>query len=320
MKVAECVTRVEVVPSGHQGRLWDVLVLEPVIKERLMHQALLSLSLRQRLPFEVTALHGLITLYGPPGTGKTTLARGLAGELAEYVSGKQVRLVEISPHGLMSAEHGLSQQRVTELLAEHVPQLADDGMPTVVVLDEVESMTVARSAASLSANPADVHRATDAVLTALDDNAVAHPHLLTVATSNFTDALDSAFLSRSDAAILVPLPATPAVAQILAATLRDFAVLDPELGQLAESAPLLRSRGPAGRRRWPAGPQVHHRGDEPPPGDGAEPRHPDRSRPDRGSRGLGRRTHRVPAEGTARCSGIGTLPRPRAAPRPPRGR
>lgn len=240
MKVAECVTRVEVVPSGHQGRLWDVLVLEPVIKERLMHQALLSLSLRQRLPFEATALHGLITLYGPPGTGKTTLARGLAGELAEYVSGKQVRLVEVSPHGLMSAEHGLSQQRVTELLAEHVPQLADDGMPTVVVLNEVESMTVARSAASLSANPADVHRATDAVLTALDDNAVAHPHLLTVATSNFTDTLDSAFLSRSDAAILVPLPAAPAVAQILAATLRDFTVLDPALGQLAESAPLLR--------------------------------------------------------------------------------
>lgn len=240
MKVAECVTRVEVVPSGHQGRLWDVLVLEPEIKERLMHQALLSLSLRQRLPFHATALHGLITLYGPPGTGKTTLARGLAGELAEYVSGKQVRLVEISPHGLMSAEHGLSQQRVTELLAEHVPQLADDGMPTVVVLDEVESMTVARSAASLSANPADVHRATDAVLTALDDNAVAHPHLLTVATSNFTDTLDSAFLSRSDAAILVPLPAAPAVAQILAATLRDFTVLDPALGQLAESAPLLR--------------------------------------------------------------------------------
>ena len=240
MKVAECVTRVEVVPSGHRGRLWDVLVLEPEIKERLMHQALLSLSLRQRLPFEATALHGLITLYGPPGTGKTTLARGLAGELAEYVSGKQVRLVEVSPHGLMSAEHGLSQQRVTELLAEHVPQLADDGMPTVVVLDEVESMTVARSAASLSANPADVHRATDAVLTALDDNAVAHPHLLTVATSNFTDTLDSAFLSRSDAAILVPLPAAPAVAQILAATLRDFAVLDLALGQLAESAPLLR--------------------------------------------------------------------------------
>jgi pachytene checkpoint protein 2 len=240
MKVAECVSRVEVVPSGHQGRWWDALVLEQGIKDRLMHQALLSLSIRQRLPFEVTALHGLITLYGPPGTGKTTLARGLASELAEYVSGNQVRLIEVSPHGLMSAEHGLSQQRVTELLAEHVPQLADDGMPTIVLLDEVESMTVARSAASLSANPADVHRATDAVLTALDDNAARHPHLLVVATSNFTDTLDSAFLSRSDTAILVPMPSVAAIAEILAATLRAFAALDPALGRLAESAPLMR--------------------------------------------------------------------------------
>jgi hypothetical protein len=61
-----------------------------------------------------------------------------------------------------------------------------------------------------------------------------------VATSNFTGTLDSAFLSRSDTAILVPLPTVPAVAQILAVTLRDFAVLDPALGQLAESAQLLR--------------------------------------------------------------------------------
>ena len=171
MKVAECVTRVEVVPSGHQGRLWDVLVLEPVIKERLMHQALLSLSLRQRLPFEATALHGLITLYGPPGTGKTTLARGLAAQLAPFVPGKQVRRIEVNPHGLMSAEHGQSQQRVSELLAEYVPALAGTACPTVVVLDEVESMAVARSRGVLAANPADVHRATDAVLTALDDNA-----------------------------------------------------------------------------------------------------------------------------------------------------
>ena len=240
MKVAECVSRVEILSSGHQGRWWEVLVLDQGIKDRLMHQALLSLSIRQRLPFEVTALHGLITLYGPPGAGKTTLARGLAGELAEYVAGNRVRLIEVNPHGLMSAEHGLSQQRVTELLAEYVPYLADDGMPTIVLLDEVESMTVSRSAASLSANPADVHRATDAVLTALDDNAARHPHLLAVATSNFTDTLDSAFLSRSDTAILVPMPTVPAVAQILALTLRAFAALDPALGQLAESAPLMR--------------------------------------------------------------------------------
>src|SRR5260370_18179680 len=104
----------------------------------------------------------------------------------------------------MSAEHGQSQQKVFELICEYVPLLADDRLPTVVLLDEVEAMTVSRSAASLSANPADVHRATDAVLAALDRNAADHPHLVTVATSNFTEALDDAFTSPADVAIEVP--------------------------------------------------------------------------------------------------------------------
>jgi SpoVK/Ycf46/Vps4 family AAA+-type ATPase len=192
------------------------------------------LRLRRDLPFTVTALHGLVLMYGPPGTGKTTLGRGVAVQLAGMVSGGRVRLIEIDPHGLMSAEHGQSQQRVTELLVEHVPLLADDGMPTVVLLDEVESMAVARSAASLSANPADVHRATDAVLTAMDRLTLEHPHVITVATSNFVSSLDEAFRSRADAAIEVPLPSTEAITQILRYVLSEFGAAYPGIARLAE--------------------------------------------------------------------------------------
>lgn len=177
--------------------------------------------------------HSMI-LYGPPGTGKTTLGRGVAVQVAGMVPGGRARLIEIDPHGLMSAEHGQSQQRVTELLVEHVPLLADDGMPTVVLLDEVESMAVARSAASLSANPADVHRATDAVLTAMDRLTLEHPHVITVATSNFVGSLDEAFRSRADAAIEVPLPSVAAIAQILRHVLREFGAAYPGIGRLTE--------------------------------------------------------------------------------------
>jgi pachytene checkpoint protein 2 len=100
-------------------------------------------------------------------------------------------------------------------------------------LDEVESMTVARSAASLSANPADVHRATDAVLASLDRNAADHPNMVTVATSNFTEALDEAFKSRTDASIEVPLPDAAAITAILTQTLNDFATAYPSLASLA---------------------------------------------------------------------------------------
>jgi SpoVK/Ycf46/Vps4 family AAA+-type ATPase len=242
VKVQECVVSDQLVRDTQEElALWEAVVVPPEVKERIRNHSLLSMMVRPQVPFAVTGLHGLCTLYGPPGTGKTTLARGLPAQLARFVSGGEVRRIEVNPHGLMSAEHGQSQQRVSELLAEHVPALAADGRPTVVVLDEVESMAVARSEASLAANPADVHRATDAVLTALDDNARYHPHLVFVATSNFTTALDGACLSRSDAAILVPLPTREALREILASTLLSLAGAFPGLRELADSPTVARA-------------------------------------------------------------------------------
>jgi SpoVK/Ycf46/Vps4 family AAA+-type ATPase len=199
----------------------------------LLRSAILSFRLRAGLSFETTALHGLSLLYGPPGTGKTTLARVLAYQLAPLTAKKRARFIEINPHGLMSAEHGQSQRRVTDLLTEHIPSLVDDGVPTVVLLDEVETMVVARSEASLAANPADVHRATDAVLTAIDSNAKALPNLIFIATSNFTGAVDEAFLSRADVAIHVPEPGIGGVVAILQHTLEAMAESFPALAKLA---------------------------------------------------------------------------------------
>ncbi len=240
MDVSEMVRTSCDMPDVRYANLWDSIVIECSIKDRLLRSAALSLRLRAELPFEATALHGLAFLYGPPGTGKTTLARGLAYQLAPLTTRRKTRFIEINPHGLMSAEHGQSQRRVTELLTEHIPSLVDDGMPTVVLLDEVESMVVARSQASLAANPADVHRATDAVLTAIDSNASALPHLIFVATSNFTDAIDEAFLSRADVAIHVPTPDVPGVLAILKTTLEAMSKAFPPLAQLARRPQLQR--------------------------------------------------------------------------------
>ncbi len=233
MNVADIVTTNRLMPDRDYEHLWDSIIVEQSIKDRLLRTAALSLQLRTHLPFETTALHGLALLYGPPGTGKTTLARGLAQQLAPLTAKKKARLIEINPHGLMSAEHGQSQRRVTDLLTEHIPSIVDDHIPAIVLLDEVESMVVARSEASLAANPADVHRATDAVLTAIDANAKALPHVLFVATSNFTGAVDSAFLSRADIAIHVPAPNAAGVAAILRHTLGEMAKAFPKLAQLA---------------------------------------------------------------------------------------
>lgn len=229
--------RVTDCPEPRLGECWERVILDAEIKTKLINHALLGLQLRPDLPFEATAVHGLIALVGPPGTGKTTLARGLPQQLSTVMR-RPTRLVEVKPHGLMSAEHGRSQQLVEELLTEYLPSLADDGAPTVVLLDEVESIAVARSEASLSANPVDVHRATDAVLTAMDQLAVAAANMLFVVTSNFVRGLDEAFLSRADVVIEFPMPSAEALATIIADVLATMATCYPALRTLADAPDL----------------------------------------------------------------------------------
>ncbi|MBF4592009.1 AAA family ATPase [Curtobacterium sp. VKM Ac-1395] len=240
MDLSTHIVRNDLVKAGADTGEWDSIVTAPAVKNRLIRSVLLGLQLRGKLSFHVSALHGLALIIGPPGTGKSTIVRGLAGQIANLVTQKQCRLIEINPHGLMSGEHGKSQQQVHILLTEQIPTLADDGLPTILMLDEVESLAVARSEASLAANPADVHRATDAVLTSLDEIAQKHPNIVVVATSNFTGALDEAFRSRADVLIEMPFPDATAIEGILRRVLIDFSHAYPTLAEVAAAPELSR--------------------------------------------------------------------------------
>jgi SpoVK/Ycf46/Vps4 family AAA+-type ATPase len=182
-------------PQADWAAAWDAIKIEDSVKQRLVAQAVLSLQLRQNYAFEAMPVHGLIVLSGPPGTGKTTLARGLANEVAKALGG--VRYVQLDPHALGSASLGKSQKEVSKLFQQTIPEFAALG-PTVVLLDEVETLAADRQRMSLEANPIDAHRATDAALAGIDLLCRKHRNTLLIATTNFPKAVDRALLSRAD--------------------------------------------------------------------------------------------------------------------------
>ncbi len=221
-------------PDPELGALWNSIIIDDAVKSQLLSQAVLNFTIRGKVERSVLPLHGVIFLVGSPGTGKTSLARGLAHRTAESFPSARFRLLEVEPHMLTSSAMGKTQRAVSELFSQAIAEAAMTG-PTVVLLDEVETLAADRSKMSLEANPIDIHRATDAVLVQLDALAEQHSNLLFVATSNFPQAVDTAFTSRCDFVVEIPLPNQEACGRILKDCLNGLAKTYPPIGNLLSS-------------------------------------------------------------------------------------
>jgi pachytene checkpoint protein 2 len=228
------IQRARRLPDPKLSALWDSIQIDASVKDRLVSQAMLNFTLRPIVDRSVIPLHGVILLVGPPGTGKTSLARGLANRTAQSFKSDRFRLLEIDPHSLTSSAMGKTQKAVSELFSQSIAEAATNG-PTIVLLDEVETLAADRSRMSLEANPIDIHRATDAVLVQLDALAEAHPNLLFIATSNFPEAVDAAFTSRCDLVMTIPLPDRNACGLILRDCLTGLGKTFGSIAKLASS-------------------------------------------------------------------------------------
>lgn len=222
-------------PHDDYADAWRSIKMDAATKERLIAQGVFAMVVRKKFSFEVVPSHGILLLTGPPGNGKTTLARGLANEVARVIRGK-VRFLQIDPHALASSSLGKSQREVTKLFQQTIPEHANDG-PCIVLLDEVETIVADRQRLSLEANPIDVHRATDAALAGVDALTRSHRNTLIIATTNFEDAVDRAFLSRADWIERIGPPNSEARTTIFDEMIDAFAKEWPTLAALKKRVP-----------------------------------------------------------------------------------
>lgn len=222
-------------PDDNFSAAWDAVILPEGMKARILRAAVAGIQLRAKVALEALPLHGILLLTGEPGVGKTTVARGLADRLARALPDQPWLFIEVDPHALANASLGRSQRSVEQLFSQVLGEQATAG-PLVVLLDEVETLVTDRASLSTEANPIDVHRAVDAALVGLDRLARDHQQVVVIATSNYPAAIDSAFASRADLVVEIPLPDERGRLAILQATADAVVAAFPQASDLTRPA------------------------------------------------------------------------------------
>lgn len=139
-----------------------------------------------------------ILLYGPPGTGKSMLAKAVATE-SNYT------FLSVSASDLMNKYLGQGERNVKELF-----QVARARKPTVIFIDEVESMCSQRDESTHEASS----RLLSEFLVQIDGVGNDCKDILVLAATNLPWMLDAAMLRRLEQKIYISLPDASARAEM----------------------------------------------------------------------------------------------------------
>ena len=192
----------EVLDSSPGVRWADVAGLEEA--KRALHEAVVLPTLRADLFTGLRAPAKGLLLFGPPGTGKTLLAKAVATE-------SNATFFAISAASLTSKWVGEAEKLVRTLFA-----LAEERAPSVVFIDEIDSILSARSSAEHEAS----RRLKTEFLVQMDGTGSdGTKRVVVLGATNRPEELDEAVRRRLVKRIYIPLPDAPARESLLKRTL-----------------------------------------------------------------------------------------------------
>lgn len=210
-------------PCSQFDNLWDNLIFDSDIKQKLLDMASTSIVLADKgVDSNVVTCNRMLLLHGPPGTGKTSLCKALANKLSIRLKKRftSAEFLEINSHSLFSKWFSESGKLISKTFAR-LHEIASISHQTllIVLIDEVESLAMMRQASSN--DPGDSIRAVNALLTQLDQLR-RHRNVLVLATSNVTKCIDEAFADRADMKIFIDNPSPASAYNILCSSIEEL--------------------------------------------------------------------------------------------------
>ncbi|KAL7058759.1 hypothetical protein AAHC03_013093 [Spirometra sp. Aus1] len=177
---------------------WDDVAGLDLAKEALKEAVILPIKFPHLFTGKRTPWRGIL-LYGPPGTGKSYLAKAVATEANNST------FFSISSSDLVSKWLGESEKLVKNLF-----ELARQNRPSIVFIDEVDSLCGSRNENESES----ARRIKTEFLVQMQGVNNDNENVLVLGATNIPWTLDSAIRRRFEKRIYIPLPEAPARAQM----------------------------------------------------------------------------------------------------------
>lgn len=178
---------------------WDDVAGLEGAKEALKEAVILPIKFPHLFTGQRKPWRGIL-LYGPPGTGKSFLAKAVATEANST-------FFSVSSSDLVSKWLGESERLVKQLF-----QMARENKPSIVFIDEVDSLCGTRGEGESEAS----RRIKTEFLVQMNGVGNDMDGVLVLGATNIPWQLDSAIRRRFEKRIYIPLPDAPARATIFA--------------------------------------------------------------------------------------------------------